>query len=60
MGDWLRVVEEAVPGVDGVGEARADVVAVALGGADVAVAGEVGDVEEVVELVADERDEGVS
>ena len=41
-------------------QARADVVAVSLGGAGVAVAGEVGDVEKVVELVADERHERVS
>ena len=49
--------EELVPRVDGVGERRAHGVAVALGGAGVGVAGEVGDLGEVIELVRDKRDE---
>lgn len=50
----VTAVQQLIPGLGGVGEAGVDVVAVALGGAGVDVAGEVGDLDEVVELVADE------
>lgn len=49
-----------VLGLDGVWKRRPDCVAVALGGSRVDVAGEVGDLDEVVELVADERHERVA
>ena len=50
-------LKHAVPGLDGMGQRWADLVAVALGGAGVDVAGEVGDLHEIVELIGDEGDE---
>jgi len=54
-----RLLEQLVPSIDGVRQARSDGVA-ASSRPRVDVASEVGDLDEVVELIADERHEGVA
>ncbi|HVL40041.1 MAG TPA: hypothetical protein VM328_11680, partial [Fimbriimonadaceae bacterium] len=55
----MTSLEEALPRLDGVWQGRADGVPVPLGGASVDVSGEVGHLDQVVELIRHERDEGM-
>src|SRR5207249_1735108 len=51
------LIEKAVPSLDRMGQCGTDPVAVTLGRAGVDVAGEVGDLDQVVELVGNQGDE---